>query len=86
MLEHAAGTCVDGWQFTVVLGRCSIPLGEAQRLSAGQVMTLDEPTDSPVEIYAAGRLVARGELLTLDGRFCVRVTEVFAEQALPRAA
>lgn len=59
---------------------------EAQRLSPGQFVPLDEPADWPVEIYAGGRLVARGELLTLDGTFCVRVTEVIAEHALPRAA
>jgi flagellar motor switch protein FliN/FliY len=86
MSDQAAHSCADGRRLTVVLGRCHMNRDDAQRIAPGQFVALDEPADWPVEIYVADRFVARGELLTLDGKFCVRVTELIADQALPRAA
>jgi flagellar motor switch protein FliN/FliY len=33
-----------------------------------------------VDIYANGRLIARGEVLVLNDNFCVRVTELISEE------
>lgn len=76
----------NGQQLTVVLGRCHLHHQEAARIMGGQLVPLEEPADWPVEVFADGRLVARGELLTLDGSFCVRVVEVVSEQSMSRAA
>ncbi len=86
MSELTAQPCADEPKLKVVLGHCGIDNDEAQRLVRGHLVPLDEPIDWPVEIYIANRLIARGELLTLNEHFCVRVTEVIAAQSLARAA
>jgi flagellar motor switch protein FliN len=86
MAEHAPQSCADGPRLTVVLGRCHMNRDEVPRLSSGQLVPLDEPADWPVEVYCDGKLVGCGQLLTLDGAFCVRVTELAADWSLSRAA
>jgi flagellar motor switch protein FliN len=86
MAEHAAPPCADGSRLTVVLGHCRINFDDAQHVSPGQLVPLDESADCPVEVYCDGKLIGRGQLLSLDGTFCVRMTEIAANQSLSRAA
>ncbi len=60
----------------VELGRRRLPLEEALGLSQGDVVDLNKSVEEPVEIYAGELLVARGEVVVIDGRLGVRVTEV----------
>ncbi len=62
----------------IELGRTRLSLPEAEKLVAGSVVTLDQLVDEPVDILIGGRLVARGEVLLLEGCFCVRVTQLIA--------
>ena len=58
------------------LGRAYIRLDDVLRLEPGAVVPLDTPADEPVDIVVGGQVIARGEVLVLDGRYCVRVTSV----------
>ena len=60
----------------VELGRRRMQLKEALQLSAGAVVELDGASDDHVELYVGDLLVARGEVLVVDGSFCVRIKEV----------
>ena len=60
----------------IELGRVRLPWEEASRLGPGSVVTLDQLVDEPVDIFVEERLVARGEVLVLDGCFSIRVTEL----------
>ena len=40
------------------------------------VLLVFAPADEPVDIVVGGQVIARGEVLVLDGRYCVRVTSV----------
>jgi flagellar motor switch protein FliN/FliY len=51
-------------------------LEDVLRLKQGAVVTLDKLAGDPVDIYANGRLIARGEVLVLNDNFCVRVAEL----------
>lgn len=62
----------------IELGRTSMHLDEVLRLKQGAVVTLDKLAGDPVDIYANGRLIARGEVLVLNDNFCVRVAELIA--------
>ena len=62
----------------IELGRTDIQAGDVDRLVCGFVVRLDEPVDHPVSVYADNQLVARGELLVLDGRYALRITETFS--------
>jgi flagellar motor switch protein FliN/FliY len=62
----------------IELGRTHMYLEDVLRLKEGAVVTLDKLAGDPVDIYANGRLIARGEVLVLNDSFCVRVAELVA--------
>jgi flagellar motor switch protein FliN/FliY len=64
----------------IELGSTRMHLEDVLRLNGGAVVTLDKLAGDPVDIYANGRLIARGEVLVLNDNFCVRVTELIAEE------
>ena len=42
------------------------------------IHTFGALADDPVDIFVNGRLVARGEVLVLDDKFCVRIAEILS--------
>jgi flagellar motor switch protein FliN/FliY len=64
----------------IELGRTHMQLEDVLRLQQGSVVTLDKLAGDPVDIYANGRLIARGEVLVLNDNFCVRVAELVADE------
>ncbi len=61
---------------TIELGRSEILIEDVLKLREGSVVSLDKRAGDPVDIFANGRLIARGELLVIDGKFGVRLSEV----------
>jgi flagellar motor switch protein FliN len=61
----------------IELGRTQMGRQEALKLRVGAVVPLGNSTDGPVDIYAEGRLVARGEVLAVDGHLGVRIVELY---------
>jgi flagellar motor switch protein FliN/FliY len=45
-------------------------------MSVGSVVELDKRIDEPAELLVAGRLIAMGEVVVVDGSFGLRVTQV----------
>jgi flagellar motor switch protein FliN/FliY len=64
----------------IELGRTHMQLEDVLRLKQGSVVTLDKLAGDPVDIYANGRLIARGEVLVLNDNFCVRVAELVTDE------
>lgn len=60
----------------VVLGEAEMTLEDVMRLRKGSVVPLNTQCADPVNILVNGQLVARGEALNRNGKFCVRLTEV----------
>jgi flagellar motor switch protein FliN/FliY len=63
--------------------RTALSVLDIQQLRRGSVVPLDNGAGDPVDVYVSGRLVARGEILVLDDKFCVRVAELVSGNALP---
>lgn len=63
-------------ELAVELGRVKLPLRDLLSLSPGAVLELDRSADAPVDVLVNGCLVARGEVVVIDGAFGVRVTAV----------
>ena len=61
---------------TVVLGGASVPLREALKLGPGSVVRLERALGEPVDIMINRELVGRGEVVVVDDRFGIRVTEL----------
>ncbi|MCC6509186.1 MAG: flagellar motor switch protein FliN [Pirellulaceae bacterium] len=66
----------------IELGRTHMQLEEVLKLRRGSVITLDKLAGDPVDIYANGRMVARGEVLVLNDNFCVRVAQLLGSDSL----
>jgi flagellar motor switch protein FliN len=60
----------------IELGRTRLDPAEIRQLRPGTVVSLSALAGGPVDVYAAGRLVARGESVVHDGRVAVRVVEL----------
>jgi flagellar motor switch protein FliN/FliY len=67
----------------IELGRTHMELEDVLRLKQGSVVTLDKLAGDPVDVYANGRLIARGEVLVLNDNFCVRVAELISDDNVP---
>jgi flagellar motor switch protein FliN len=61
---------------TIRFGERQMLLRDIFGLIAGAVVELDQMVNEPAELLVAGRLVARGEVVVVDGNFGLRVTEV----------
>ena len=61
---------------TIELGSCQLPMREVLQLTVGSVVQLDKPADAPVELTVNGKLIARGEVVIVEERFGVKITEV----------
>ena len=57
-----------------------LPLGEILELGPGDVVELDRHVTDPVDLIVGDKIVARGEVVLVNGNFGLRVTEVAAPQ------
>jgi flagellar motor switch protein FliN len=53
-----------------------MPLGEILDLGPGDVVQLDRHVADPVDLVVGDKIVARGEVVLINGNFGLRVTEV----------
>ena len=63
-------------RLTVEVGSTTMTLSELAALEAGSIIALDRKVGEPLDICANGSLVARGEIVSVDGRYGIRVTEL----------
>ena len=63
---------------TAEAGRVDLTVGQLSGLRAGDVLTLPDALLGPVALRAGDRLVARGELVDVEGRRGVRLLEIGA--------
>ncbi len=61
---------------TIELGSCQLPMREVLQLGVGSVVQLEKPADAPVELSVNGKLIARGEVVVIEDRYGVKITEV----------
>lgn len=68
---------------SVEVGATSMTLSELAALEAGSVIALDRKVGEPLDICANGSLVARGEIVSVEGRYGIRITELVAAASMP---
>jgi flagellar motor switch protein FliN len=61
---------------TLRFGKRSMLLREVMELDAGSVVELDRHVQEPVDLLLAGRLIARGEVVVVNGNYGLRVLEI----------
>jgi len=85
-LESASLSALSGLALPVQIriGSASMTVGELMQLGAGAVIALDRRVDEPVEIVIGERVVARGELVSVEDEMGVRITEIVGSVASDR--
>ncbi len=64
----------------VELGRTSMNIKEILELGRGTVLELDRLAGEPVDLFANGKLIARGEVVVIEDNFGLRVTNIVSPQ------
>jgi flagellar motor switch protein FliN/FliY len=68
-------------RLSVEVGSTSLKLAELMDLAEGSVVELDRQANELLDILVNGTLVARGEVVTVGGKFGIRVVDVVATEA-----
>lgn len=63
-------------QVSAVLGRTRMEVGELLKLGPGAVLELDRKVGEAIDIYVNNRLVARGEVVLVEEKLGVTMTEI----------
>jgi len=63
-------------QLTVELGRTKIPIRDLLRLAQGSVVELNGLAGEPMAVLVNGCLVAQGEIVVINDKFGIRLTDV----------
>jgi flagellar motor switch protein FliN/FliY len=64
---------------SAVLGRSTLSVAQLLQLSQGSVLELDRKVGEAIDIYVNNRLVARGEVVIVDERLGVTMTEIIKD-------
>jgi len=70
LVDHVTVEC------EALLGTGTISIGELSQLTKGEVIALDRSPADPVDVRVNGKTIARGEIVTVDGRFAIRLTQI----------
>ncbi|MBF0328295.1 MAG: flagellar motor switch protein FliN [Nitrospirae bacterium] len=65
-------------ELTVVIGRTKILIQELLQLGQGSVIALEKLAGEPMEVYVNDRLVGRGEVVVVNEKFGIRVTDIIS--------
>jgi flagellar motor switch protein FliN/FliY len=63
-------------QVSAVLGRARMDVGQLLKLGPGAVLELDRKVGEAIDIYVNNRLVARGEVVLVEEKLGVTMTEI----------
>lgn len=63
-------------QISAVLGKASMPISQLIRLGRGAILELDRKVGESIDVVVNNRLVARGEIVIVDERIGITMTEV----------
>jgi flagellar motor switch protein FliN/FliY len=60
----------------VVLGGAELSLSRMAELTVGSIIELDRLAGEPIDFVAAGEVVGKGEVVVIDEKFGIRLTEI----------
>lgn len=64
---------------SVRLGRVEMPLGRVLELGPGSIIEVGHSVDDPVELLVNNKLIARGEVVVVEEKFGLRITEIVSQ-------
>jgi flagellar motor switch protein FliN/FliY len=86
LIEQEVRTAVDlapvfdvPVNISAVLGKAHVDVNSLLRLTSGSVLELDRKVGEAIDIYVNNRLVARGEVVVVEDRLGVTMTEIIKD-------
>ncbi len=67
-------------EISVVLGRAKMPINQLLKLGKGAVVELDHSVGEAIDVLVNGRLVAKGEVVIVENKIGVTLTELVKSQ------
>ncbi|RMD46257.1 MAG: flagellar motor switch protein FliN [Aquificota bacterium] len=67
-------------EISVEIGNTELPLEEILRLAPNSIVELDKFINQPVDLKVNGKLVAKGELYTVENNFAIKITSIITAQ------
>ncbi len=67
-------------QVEVGLGNAALTVEEFLEMGRGSIVELDTPVDAPIELKVRGKLIARGQLVSINGSYGMRIVEMLNEE------
>ncbi len=61
---------------SVEIGRSKVPIKQLVSLNQGSVIELDRGVNEPLDLLVNGKLMARGEVVVVDGQFGLRLIDI----------
>jgi flagellar motor switch protein FliN/FliY len=71
-------------QISAVLGKSTMQVNQLLKLGRGAVIELDRKVGEAIDIYVNNRLVARGEVIVVEDRLGVTMTEIIKSDRSPQ--
>ncbi|MGQ3892735.1 FliM/FliN family flagellar motor switch protein [Legionella sp. CNM-4043-24] len=59
---------------TVEIGRAKMKISELLNLKKGSIIELAQGADEPLHIFANEKLIAKGVIISANGKYCVKIT------------
>ncbi len=67
-------------EISVEIGSTTMPLEEVLKLNPNSIVELDRYINQPVDIKVNGKLIAKGELYTVENHFGIKITSIITVQ------
>jgi flagellar motor switch protein FliN/FliY len=75
--SKTAGLLMDlKFQVKVLFGRTNLRLKDLLKLGSGSIVELDRAPDDVVELVINDRVIARGQVVVIEGCYGIRITEI----------
>ena len=65
-------------EITVELGKTKITIGDLLKLGQGSIVELNKLTNQPLEIFVNRKLMAQGEVVVVNDKFGIRLTNIIS--------
>ena len=67
-------------QVSLELGRAKMDLRDLLQLGQGSVVELERMIDEPLDVLVNGTLIAKGEVVVVDNKFGIRLTDIVSPE------
>jgi len=70
---------------SISFGKTRLPMKEVLKLTTGSIVELDRDVNDPVEVLVNQRLIARGEVVVVEGNYGVKIQEIASRHEILRS-